>query len=66
MNMELDKWKSIIQKMINGFKLYLIDESQITDLSKSTKEWQKLSKNKQKQIKYGMRLFIKYFGHLLY
>ena len=66
MNMELDEWKSIIQKMINGFKLYIMDNNQIVDLSKSTKEWQKLSKNKQKQIAYGMRLFIKYFGSLWY
>lgn len=66
MGMEFNKWEKIIQKMIKGFKLYLIDESQIIDLSKSTKEWQRLSKNKQKQIKYGMRLFIKYFGHLWY
>lgn len=50
--------------MINGFKLYLIDEEQIINLSKSTREWQKLSRNKQKQIRYGMRLFIKYFGNL--
>ena len=50
--------------MINSFKLYIMDNNQIVDLSKSTKEWQKLSKNKQKQIAYGMRLFIKYFNHL--
>lgn len=50
--------------MIKGFKLYIQEEDK--NYLVSEKERQRLSKNRQKQINYGFRLFIKYFGHLWY
>jgi len=52
-SMTFEQWKSIIDKMIEGFKLQIITDN----------DW-KISKNKQKKINYGMRLFIKYYNHL--
>ena len=43
--------------MIEAFKLQILDNGT---------ENRMLSKNKQKKIKYGMRLFIKYYNHLWY
>lgn len=46
------QWSDILNKMIKAFKLYIQpDEKRDT-------------KNKQKQINYGMRLFIKHFSEL--
>lgn len=54
-SMTFEQWKSIIDKMIEAFKLQITTDN----------EWS-VSKNKQKKIKYGMRLFIKYYNHLWY
>lgn len=59
-----DKWKEILSKMIKGFKLYCTKEEDYFFLPE--KERIGRSKNRQKQINYGMRLFIKYFSHLWY
>ena len=53
--MTFEQWKSIIDKMIEAFKLQITTDN----------EWN-VSKNKQKKINYGMRLFIKYYNHLWY
>ena len=53
-SMTFEKWKEIIDKMIEAFKLQIDLDSNI-DLP---------SKNRQKKINYGMRLFIKYYNHL--
>lgn len=45
-----EQWEKILNKMIKGFKLYITENSP--------------SKNQQKQITYGMKLFIKHFGGL--
>ena len=60
----MEQWKDIINKMIKAFKLYIQQED--IDYTKSMKERHKASKNRQKQINYGMKLFIKYFGSLWY
>ena len=52
-SMTFEQWKSIIDKMIEGFKLQITTDN----------TWS-ISKNKQKKINYGMRLFIKYYNHL--
>jgi len=54
-SMTFEQWKSIIDKMIEAFKLQITTDN----------EWN-VSKNKQKKINYGMRLFIKYYNHLWY
>lgn len=51
--MTFEEWKNIIDKMIEAFRLQIITDN----------EWN-ISKNKQKKINYGMRLFIKYYNHL--
>lgn len=58
-----EKWDEILDIMIEGFKLYL--QSDNYDEVKP-KERHYISKNREKKIKYGMRLFIKYFGDLWY
>lgn len=59
-----EQWKDILSKMIKAFKLYCIHED--GDIIISEQERKARSKNRQKQINYGMRLFIKYFSHLWY
>lgn len=54
-SMTFEQWKSIIDKMIEAFKLQITTDN----------EWN-VSKNKRKKINYGMKLFIKYYNHLWY
>lgn len=62
--MTMEKWEEILKKIIKSFKLYIEEET--IDYTKSQAERLTLSKNRQKQINYGFRLFIKYFGNLWY
>ena len=52
-SMTFEEWKSIIDKMIEAFKLQITEKNNY-----------EISKNKQKKINYGMRLFIKYYNNL--
>lgn len=62
-----EKWKDILNKMIKGFRLYITERDNYKETYGMTdKERAKLSKNRQKQINYGFRLFMKYFGCLWY
>ena len=54
-SMTFEKWKEIINKMIEAFRLQIDLDENINNID---------SKNKQKKINYGMRLFIKYYNHL--
>lgn len=54
-SMTFEKWKEIIDKMIEAFRLQIDLDENINNID---------SKNKQKKINYGMRLFIKYYNHL--
>lgn len=62
--MEPEKWAAIIDKMIEAFKLYIIEDGSY----KCNNEVQRriISKNRKKKINYGMKLFVKYFGDLWY
>lgn len=53
-NITFEKWKEIINKMIEAFKLQIELDDNIYSPSK----------NKKKKINYGMRLFIKYYNDL--
>lgn len=53
--MTFEKWKEIINKMIEAFRLQIDLDENVNNID---------SKNKQKKINYGMRLFIKYYNHL--
>lgn len=53
--MTFEKWKEIIDKMIEAFRLQIDLDENIDNIN---------SKNKQKKINYGMRLFIKYYNDL--
>lgn len=50
--------------MIEAFKLQIIEDD--IDFFISDEEKKQISKNKQKKINYGMRLFIKYYHCLWY
>ena len=60
-----EKWKEIVNSMIEAFKLMIIEEDKERWLL-SDKERKQLSKNRQKKINYGLRLFIKYYHNLWY
>ena len=65
MGMEEEKWHSILNKMIEAFKLMIIDDGKNIDfVDPRTRE--QYSKNKEKKIRYGLRLFIKYYRCLWY
>lgn len=52
-NLSEEQWNNILNKMINGFKLLITNETDI-------------SKTRRKKIDYGLRLFAKYFSALWY
>lgn len=54
-SMTFEKWKEIIDKIIEAFRLQIDLDENINSID---------SKNKQKKINYGMRLFIKYYNNL--
>ena len=57
-NMSEEKWNKILDNMITAFKLLI--EKDETDYHSIE------SKNRQKKIRYGLRLFIKYLYDLWY
>ena len=57
-NMSEEKWNKILDDMITAFKLLI--EKDETDFHSIE------SKNRQKKIRYGLRLFIKYLYDLWY
>ena len=57
-NMSEEKWNKILDDMITAFKLLI--EKDETDYHSIE------SKNRQKKIRYGLRLFIKYLYNLWY
>lgn len=57
-NMSEEKWNKILDDMITAFKLLI--EKDETDYHSIE------SKNRQKKIRYGLRLFIKYLYDLWY
>ena len=52
-NLSEEQWNNILNKMINGFKLLITNETDV-------------SKTRRKKIDYGLRLFAKYFSALWY
>lgn len=54
--MTFEQWQDTLDKMIEAFKLQLEEEVKLI----------MPSKNRQKKINYGMRLFIKYYNYLWY
>lgn len=58
-NLTPEKWNEILDKMITAFRL-LVEEDKIVDYN-SIK-----SKNREKKIAYGLKLFAKYFRALWY
>ena len=57
-NMSEEKWNKILDDMITAFKLLI---------EKDETDYQSIeSKNRQKKIRYGLRLFIKYLYDLWY
>ena len=52
-SMTFEQWKKILDKMIEAFKLQIENDN-----------YNEISKNRQKKINYGMKLFVKYYNHL--
>ena len=66
MGMPFEKWQEIIDAMIEAFELLIVEDDYSDRWIMSDKKWKQLSKNKQKKINYGLRMFIKYYGNLWY
>lgn len=60
----MEQWKDIVNKMIEAFKLQIIEND--IDYFISDEKRKQISKNRQKKINYGMKLFIKYYHCLWY
>ena len=66
-DMTFEQWKDIIDKMIEAFKLQILEDNTWDRFQYPNEaERVKANKNRQKKINYGMRLFIKYYNHLWY
>ena len=61
-----EKWEEIVNAMIEAFRLLIIEEDYSERWTMSEQEWKHKSKNKQKKINYGLRMFIKYYSNLWY
>lgn len=62
-----EKWKDTLDKMIEAFKLIILtDQSFEQTMHLSIGERNIISKNREKKINYGLKLFAKYFRHLWY
>lgn len=62
--MSFEKWKEILDKMIEAFRLMILQEEYTNISLVQTKKEKDLSKNKEKKIRYGLKLFIKYYHNL--
>lgn len=60
----MDKWKEILDDMIEAFKLIILEDNTYNIWDK--KERYIASKNRAKKINKGMRYFIKYYHDLWY
>ena len=61
-----EKWEEIVNTMIEAFRLLIVEEDYSERWTMSEQEWRHKSKNKQKKINYGLRMFIKYYSNLWY
>lgn len=66
MGMTFEEWQTKLDAMIEAFKLMIIEEDYSERWLLTEKEQKQLTKNKQKKINYGLRLFIKYYHSLWY
>ena len=62
----LKKWNSILDKMILAFKLTIVNDDSTERSHGDYKVRKQLSNRRNKQIKYGMRLFTEYYFSLWY
>ena len=65
MGMEHQKWVEIVDLMIEAFKLMIVEEP-VDRWTLSKQEQYYISKNRQKKINHGLRMFIKYYHNLWY
>ena len=61
-----EKWEEIVNAMIEAFRLLIVEENYSERWTMSEQEWKHKSKNRQKKINYGLRMFIKYYSNLWY
>jgi len=61
-----EQWLRIVDAMIEAFKLMIVEEDYSERWLLSKKEQYYLSKNQQKKINFGLKMFIKYYHNLWY
>lgn len=62
-----EKWKDTIDKMIEAFKLIITEDQSFQEsMHLNIKKRNIISKNRQKKINYGLKLFVKYYRNLWY
>lgn len=59
-----EKWQEYIDKMIEAFKLIIIEGNNLDTNELGAEEFRIQSKRRNKKINFGLRLYAKYFNNL--
>lgn len=62
--LENEQWQGIVNSMIEAFKLMIVEDKE--SCTHTRKEQYYRSKNRNKKINHGLRMFIKYYHSLWY
>ena len=64
MGMTHEQWEEIVNSMITAFKLMIVADNESWRLTDKERKYH--SKNRNKKINHGLRMFIKYYHNLWY
>ena len=64
MGMTHEQWEEIVNSMITAFKLMIVADNESWILTDKERKYH--SKNRNKKINHGLRMFIKYYHNLWY
>ena len=59
-----EQWEEIVNSMITAFKLMIVEDNESWRLTDKERKYH--SKNRNKKINHGLRMFIKYYHNLWY
>lgn len=59
-----EKWQEYIDKMIEAFKLIIVEGNNLDTKELGAEEFRIQSKRRNKKINFGLRLYAKYFNNL--
>ena len=59
-----EQWEEIVNSMITAFKLMIVEDNESWTLTDKERKYR--SKNRNKKINHGLRMFIKYYHNLWY